>query len=465
MIGLLGCEKESTFYKAISRIELPSNIVYVDSIVRFKNHSDSVNVTYKWNFGDGTISDKRLVNHIYRNYGNYTVSLITYVDNIPTDTSTVNIKVMIGEKYFDMKKLTDGIDFVECSDSSILLIGATRDNDSDQESKMFLSKLDKNLRNKWTKYLDSKLNPAIGSIERLSDGNFILSGSFNNTNNNGYFALSKIDSSGNVLWDYKYSQAKGYCRYATESKDGGIVAIGKEGYLHTSSGNTVQIVSVMKTDANGKFEWKRQFVDDWLMEAANIVSVDDGFIFASSTRGVNNIILNDLDSLVITKIGFDNHTIWKKSKEWQISYSYIYNVFSSYIGLNNNKLVAVNDGNGFVMVFDLQGNFIKRNQLGDGNGKNRFIATTKDNGFIIGGGATYWDGIALTGFDNSGIEKWSKSYGTRDTRCWPSYGFGSKVKPLQDGNLLFLGSSYKPCSDFFRSSMLLFKTNGNGEIQ
>lgn len=462
MIGLLGCENDTTFYKAISHIELPQKVVYVDSIVQFKNYSDSVNVTYKWNFGDGTISDKRIVDHIYRNYGNYTVSLTTYVNNIPTDTSTVNVKVIIGEKYFDMLKKTDGIDFVECSDSSILLLGVTRYVD-DENPKMFLSKFDKNLRNKWTKYLDANLNPAIRNIEGLSDGNFILSGSFDNTNNNGNFALAKIDSSGNVLWDYKYSQTNGYCRYAIESKDGGIVAIGNEDYLHTSSGNTVQIVSVMKTDANGKFVWKRQFVDDWLMEAANIISVDDGYIFASSTRGVNNA-LNDLDSLVITKIGFDSHTIWKKSKRWQISYNYIYNVFSSYIGITNSKLIAVNDGNGFVMVFDLQGNFIKRNQSGDG--KNRFVATTKNNSFIIGGGATSWDGIGLNGFDNSGEAKWSKSYGTRDTRCWPSYGFGSKVKLLQDGNLLFLGTSYQPCTDDFnRSSMLLFKINGNGEIQ
>lgn len=462
MIGLLGCEKEENppFYNANSCIELSSNIAYVDSTIQFKNCSDSVNVEYKWDFGDGSTSKKRFANHIYKNTGNYTVTLTTYVNNIQTDSSSVRVRVIIGEKYFDLLKITGGLDFVECSDSSILVYGETGD---EHEYKIFLSKFDKNLRNKWTKYLDTQLNPFIRSIESLSDGNFILSGSFNNSNNTGYFALSKIDSSGTVLWDYKYPQVKGICNYATETKDGGIIAIGTDDYFHSPSGNTVQLVSVIKTDADGIFEWKRQFVDDWLMDADNIISVDDGFIFASSTRGATGF-LNGHDSLIIMKIGFDNQTIWKKSKEWQIPDHVVsYNVWSSSIALNNSKLVAINEGNGFVMVFDLQGNFIARNYTDIG--RNSFITTTANNNFIIGGGDIFWETVNLNGFNNTGEKQWSKSYGKRNKMCFPAYGYGSKVKPLLDGNLLFLGLSYKECKDFIEGSMLLVKINENGEIQ
>lgn len=39
------------------------------------------------------------------------------------------------------------------------------------------------------------------------------------------------------------------------------------------------------------------------------------------------------------------------------------------------------------------------------------------------------------------------------------------IKLLLDGNLLFLGLSYKECTDYNESSMLLVKINENGDIQ
>lgn len=463
LIGLNSCKKEEAvppFYKANSCIGLLEKTVYVDSVIQFTNCSDSINVTYEWNFGDGTISSERAPMHSYDNHGNYIVTLKTFVNNVPADTSCLNVKVIIGERYFELLKITGGLDFAECSDRSILLLGATRNG---EEYKVFISKFDKNLKQKWIKYLNTNLNPSFESIERLSDENFIISGSYDNTNNRGHFALSKVDTSGNVIWTNNYPQTNGYCTYATESKDGGIVAIGAENYLHTPSGNTVQIVSVLKTDARGKFVWKKLFVNDWLMDARNIISVNDGFIFASSTRG-KGPFLNGHDSLVVMKIGFDSETIWKKSKEWQIPESHIsYNVFSSSLAINNSNIIAINEGNEFAMIFDLQGNFIKRNY--SNIGKNKFISKTKNDKFIIGGGDTYWSHIMLNGFNNEGDMNWSASYGKRNTNYAYSNGFGSKVKPLLDGNLLFLGLSYKKSMSYDESSILLVKINENGDVQ
>lgn len=463
IVFFFSCEKDKTppFYNAISCFEISSGIFYMDSVVNFINCSDSVNVNYLWDFGDGVCSKERTPNHVYTNPGKYNIKLTTYVNNIPTDTIIKEIKVLIGERYIDYQySINQGIDFAELPDSTILLLGLTRDYQNYNSYKVFISKFDKNLKQRWLKILNSNS----GNIENTSDGNLIISGSYDNSTNDNHFALIKIDTSGNVIWRKKYPETNGWNNYVIESKDRGFISMGQENFYDSISGMPYNRVTVLKTDANGNFIWKRCFKDQGLWDAENIISIDDCFIFASSKYGKGGYYAFS-DSLVLTKLSNTGEVIWEKSKEWQIpNSSIIYNVFSTKISANDDVIIAINTGNTFVMSFNKNGDFIERN-YSDLYMSNTFICKTNNNNFIIGGGRNPWATIILNGFDNKGEKLWSESYGNRNIREFPAYGFGTIAKPLRDGNILFLGSSYKESTDRQKSSMLIVKINENGEIQ
>jgi DNA-binding beta-propeller fold protein YncE len=197
------------------------------------------------------------------------------------------------------------------------------------------------------------------------------------------------------------------------------------------------------------------------MDAANIIVLEDSYVFASSTTGKNSPI-NVNDSLVIMKLDLDGETIWKSSQYWQDSIPYIIdNIGASSIASNQNCLTVTSQGNDFVMVFDAEGNFIKRNKsdLGYGN----FISAIDNNYFVIGGG----DGrgrLELEWFDIYGEKIWSKTYANRNLSCI-SKGSGAIVKSSIDDKLLFLGTVNKNCDSYpSEKSLYLVKTEILGEV-
>ena len=449
ILGNLTCKKEPAFYVAKTSFTIRNEKAYVDSLVRFTNNSDTKHVTFVWDFGDGTTSDSLNPSHTYTDHGKYIITLKTFVNKLFSNSSSQTLTVIVGEKLYSLKKITEGFNFAEGKDSSIVVIGQTWD--TPDGSQMFLSKFDKNLRPLWVKYPDKNLSPYVGSIERMSDGNFIIAGSLDNSANSNHFSLSKLDQQGNVMWDNKYDQTNGQCVFASETKDGGIIGIGME------DTEIVPMVTVLKADRNGNFQWKKNFKKEWLMFANNIIPLDDGYLFASSTRGQYSAT-NSLDSLVITKINLDGEVVWKKAKEWQYYYYIIYTVFSSTIALNNNYIVVVNDGNNFVMVFDQKGNFIKRN-FSD-LAQNTLITSTPKNNFIIGSR----NDLGINFFNNSADKIGMMSYGNHNRICQPTRGNGWALKLLLGGNFLFMGIVYKEC-ETNTASTLLVKIDEAGTVQ
>lgn len=445
LIGVLSCKKdEPVIIQAHSSFNFPSEIAYVDSVIQFGNYSDSINVTYEWNFGDGTISNEKAPTHTYINPGEYIISLTTLVDGVKIETSTKNILILIGIKYYDYLMWAEGFDFAECEDSSILLLGHTID-DWGAEYTFFLSKFDRNLRRKWTTYFDSELHPSFKSIERLSDGNFILAGMSDNSGNIEQFAITKIDSLGNIIWTKRYPQTNGYCRYATESSDGNIITIGTEIYEH-SSGNTIYRVTVLKVDGDGNYIWKKEFKDEWLMESDKIVPMPDGYVFAASTG--DRSCTNCLDSLVLTKINFDGDKIWQTSAEWN---SHTNGTIYTTLASNNNYIIAQHQRDSQYFIFNLDGQLINETHLG-GYKRNYSICSTNEGGFVIGG--SYDDAIDITGLEEHGNADWHRPFVN---------GYGTMVKQLLDGNLLFIGNS--DSNPYPSSNTFMVKLNTDGEIQ
>jgi len=445
LLWIYGCKKEQGFYVAKTSFTIVNTQAYVDSLVQFTNTSDIDRVAYSWDFGDGVTSDLKDPSHTYTNHGQYTITLKTFVNKTLSNSASQNISVLIGEKYLSLKTITEGYNFAEGADSSIFVIGVTSGTDGAQ---VFLSKFDRNLRFSWVKYFNKNSYSVVGNIEKTADGNFLISGMFNDPANSNHFALTKIDQQGGIIWDTKYEQTNGECIFATEAKDGGIISIGSEETAYNSS------VNVLKTDGNGNFEWQRNFATEGLMSAKNIIPLNDGYLFAASTNA---------DNCVITKLNLNGEVVWKKSTGWQIYGATVYRVFSSTIAMNDKYLVVVNDGNYYVMVFDLEGNFIKRSY--SEIEENTLIASTKKNKFVIGGRDDQKE-TTIVNFFTDILDRYdTRLYGKRNLNCQPTRGNGSALKSLSGGNLLFMGIRYKECMGTSVGSTLLVKIKENGDIQ
>lgn len=454
-IALISCEKNNKSESNTSAhacFYLINADLFVDSKMEVINCSDTLNVSYLWQFGDGESSVEKQPNHIYKNYGKYTASLVTFVDNKPIDTAYKVIDIKIGEKYYDFLARTEGYDLGECSDSSILVFGHSFNEWDFEHEQRFIIKFDKNLKIKWKKSFSSWPNSVINNISPTSDGNFIVTSSKNNTRN-CYYSITKIDTSGNIIFNKNLSEIQGFCNYAAETNDKGFILIGDENKI-TSFGDTIPFTTIAKTDANGNYMWKSNFSDKYWLLSRNVIQMSDGYLFGTNYKGPTGT-----DSLIIIKLDLDGNLIWQTSKEWQIPDSHvIYNIFNTTVIQTENNIIAINDAHDMLMFFTRDGQFIKR--VYSGLYRNELINKISDNQFFVYGGDTYWENIELIGYNTSGTENWQKGYGKRT--C--SYGYLTNAKIVNGGDFICLGTSFKGCSPD-TSSLILFRINDKGELQ
>lgn len=453
-IGLVNCEKDEDnppFYNAKCCIKEIEDNIYVDSLFQFYNCSDSINVTYLWNFGDGEISNERNPKHRYIKSGEFNVSLTTFVNKVATDSAKTKVNVFIGERYYKFSDYTFGRDFAEGIDSTIMLIGFTSDN---LGTKYFISKFNKNLRLLWTKYPSEEENVGLISIELLNDGNFITGGSYSNTAQQSCFLLAKIDTSGNTIWSQSFLSGNGCCNFATQSLDGNIIAIGTEKYTNTS-GLTLEKTVVIKVDPIGNLMWKKDF--EGFIFSDNIIALNDGYLFAA-TKG-SSLYYNN-DSLAVTRINLDGSIIWQKIVKWSYPVNHI---IPSTIAANSNCIIAQCAQYEEYIVFDFNGNVIKRGSTY--NEGNSYIHVIKDNKFISIGSPISLSYIRLTCLNSSGDVIWWDVYGKLNSSYSQVNANGIKVKPTNDGNIVYLGLSFKDYSKSIYGVIVIAKINEFGIIQ
>lgn len=431
----------------------PTQEASLDSVVSFKNCSDSVGVTYLWDFGDVTTSTKKDPAHVFSKPGEFNVTLTILVKGVASASVSQKIKILIGERYIDILPMVTPRDFIEGADGSIYVIGTTK---STIETKLYLTKFDKYLRIKWTKFWKNEWSDRIRSIEYSTDGNLILGGNWDLDLGRGPINLIKTDTSGTVIWKRQYPVDNGFFLDFRQSADGGIIGIGQEDYPYNEAGNKIGYTSVIKLDKNGVLSWKKIYNKEGLFSSSNILPLTDGYEFAASSSSMNGC-LNCYDSLVVVKTDLSGKIIWKKSNLKKSTSS----VGPTYIAVTNERVFAVGPGSRS-MLLDENGGVVKYVDINPDSGN--WINTMSNNNFITGSGFTLWNKLFLTSYDKTGTLVWEKRFGRRNKRCFPELGYGIVAASLRDHSLLYLGTSYKDCPKEDETSMYLAKISENGDI-
>ncbi len=229
-------------------------------------------------------------------------------------------------------------DIIETNDGGILVVGITQSLDGDAAGNgsrggLLLLKIKSNGTLEWKKVIGSGIQAGENaflkadgsskpSLKATKDGNFILAATReNNSNGNfkGYdFWLSKISPIGNVLWQkYHGSNQSDTVNEVIQTSDNGYLIIGgtdaQTGEFQ-GSGKGFYDVYLVKTDANGVFQWQKAYGGSSYDTGYSLAeTTDKGFLLVGETTSKDGDFQGNLglrDGFII-KTASDGKLLWK----------------------------------------------------------------------------------------------------------------------------------------------------------
>ncbi len=261
----------------------------------------------------------------------------------------------------------------------------------------------------WKKTIGGSGGDEIRSINKTTDGGFIMAGSSSTTTfdsgNNGAkdFWVIKTDIEGGIEWQKLFGGSMTDEAFsAKQTTDGGYIIAGESMSNNFDvSGNHGDFdVWVIKLDGSGNLEWEKSLGGSKIDRARSVIQVSDGgFIIAGWSNSEDGDLTENKGNYDIWIVKLNSNGVIG----WQVSYG-----GSSFEEANN--------------VFE-----------------------TTDGGFIIGGTATSSDGdvsASHAGYEmwvlkinNVGVLNWQKTYGGSSTdRLWG-------MDKCNDGGYILAGQS------------------------
>jgi hypothetical protein len=192
---------------------------------------------YVLNLTDGFL----LVGNMFLPSGNIDGYVVKIDDNgaLKWNVTVGGAKV---DKLFSAAKTQDGF----------LLVGLTYSFNSDNESDVWVVKINLNGNVIWNKTYGWSMDDAGRAIAQTADNNYVVAGYTDSVGNGDYdFLLLKIDANGNMIWSKTYGGTQSDMAYAiVAAPDGCVVA----GDTH-SKGAGDSDAWVIKVDLNGNLLW------------------------------------------------------------------------------------------------------------------------------------------------------------------------------------------------------------------
>ncbi|MFI5159182.1 MAG: PKD domain-containing protein [Sphingobacteriales bacterium] len=433
---------------------LPARVAFLDSNIYFKNKSDSIGaITYKWDFGDGSLSTGRNPVHIYSRRGKYKVVLQVDSANKVSDTTSMVISVILGQKIISQgsSKSLEPVDALGTADNGFLILGFSHDAKSYSNTQYFLMKTDSLLNQQSIYYYPS--NYSFFSVRTTSDGNYLLTGnSLSDPSHKNQ--LFKVSEKGNIIWQQTYSNAT-YLLSAQETTNGNLL-LTAENLILDQNGNTVAKTNIIETDGLGNQIWSKLLNSDLVVQyAMSLVLQNDGFVVAGSRP--TGCYLCYADSIIMAKIDYNGKLIWQKTQPWSVPNYAPSDVYGAQI-LGGGYSVIGGGVNYGLYILSPQGALLKNvpfsritpNYLmSDSDGDIVLFATDDTNQRK---GVTYR-------FSPQGDQLWSRGFDTYVNQSWPI-----TIHEFAKHRLLMLGreTEYLSGINYHFNILLLQLDDNNG---
>ena len=179
---------------------------------------------------------------------------------------------------------------------------------------MWVVKLDDRGNRLWEQIFYGIHSENLQSIQKTSDGGYIVVGYGNFDGWSSYSIAMKLDSKGNKIWMKKFG-LKGYTNLFTsvqEDTDGGYVIAGRKSYK--ISGRWKKVAVVTKWDAKGDSVWEKPFKKVTRTYINSIQRTSDGgYIVCGITIPVSGISRGNRRDAWIAKLDNSGDEVWEKT--------------------------------------------------------------------------------------------------------------------------------------------------------
>ena len=278
----------------------------------------------------------------------------------------------------------------QISDLGYVAAGYTKSDDGDVamnqgEEDVWIIKLDVNGKLEWSKTYGGSGEDQARAVEQTDNGGYIVGGYTeshdgdiaNNYGEEDYWIL-KLDANGNLEWEKNFGgQEEDICRSLQKTSDGGYVLSGSSRSSDSDVTNNLGLTDIwiLKIDDNGNLEWKKNYGgsgNDYCTDVRE--TMDGGFIstgFTSSDDDFGNQVPPTLfGNLFIMKlaplsVGLNESTGESKIRVFPNPNSGFFTVNTSLI--NTPLSIVVHDVNGKVIYTKTELNeFVEIDNLANG---------------------------------------------------------------------------------------------------
>jgi hypothetical protein len=294
------------------------------------------------------------------------------------------------------------------------------------------------------------------SIQAASDGGYILAGSVSVVGNQDDMYLTKIDSTGNLLWTKTYGGTSAeYGIFAIETNDGGFIIAG---YTQVSAG--YYDIYIVKTDSAGNLAWSKKYGGAGSEIPNRIEQTTDGGFYIS---GYTEFSYGPR-AIYAIKTDANGNVSWTKAyRGMRYATGYCAQQTSDHGYILTGQIVdslSTYVYDVLLVKTDSVGDTLWTRTFGGSNTEEPFsVKQTTDEGYIVTG-RTYSYGagstdVFLTKTDSIGIPQWTKTFGGIAPEL------AKDVQQTQDGGYIVAAwtqSFGNGVDDYY-----LIKTDANGD--
>lgn len=323
---------------------------------------------------------------------------------------------------------------------------------------VYVVKTDANGNEEWSNTYDNMAGEMQPDIQQTSDGGYIISGD----NNQGPCVLTKLNSSGDILWTSSISvYLSGTMRTSVVETNNGYAVTGFDWQGWTPDDHID--IFLAKVDLNGNQVWLKHYGDTIPINGINeiptdlIVTSDGGFFITGLVNHTN-------DDIYLIRTDANGDTLWTNT----ISIGANIYGWSGKETSDGGYIIA---GTKFIdasNLFDVL--LLKLNSIGDtiwtktfggsGNEEGWFVQQASDGGYIIAGETqSFGSGakdVYLIKTDANGNALWTKTFGgTNDD-------MGNFVQQTSDNGYVIAG--YTKSMDAGEKDFYLLKIDSLGAV-
>ena len=380
--------------------------------------------------------------------------------NVEDIVVSISHEVVGWEKTFGGPENDAAYSVQKTSDGGYILTGYT-DSYGAGDSDFWLLKTDSGGNEQWNETFGGADHDIARSVQETTDGGFILAGCTESYGAGSYDAwVLRIDSNRDILWHMTLGGTGWDGAYSVqETTDGGFILAG---YTEPSGAGFSDFLLV-KIDSNGFIQWEKTLGGTGWDKAKSVrETTDGGFIIAGFT-GPNGA---DLADVLLVKTDSNGNKQWEKTfggDSWDTAESVRETTDGGFILAGYTLSNSAGSADFWLLKTYSNGNKQWEKTFGGPDDDYAYsVQETTDGGFILAGCTAPQSGPILAGGSDAwlvktysnGSKQWDKSFGGADKD------FASAVLQISGGGYILAG--YTKSRGAGGSDFWLLKVNGEG---